>query len=166
MTNDRMNVEIGDRELIFTRTFDAPRQLVFETFSSCEHLSNWWGPRQWPMAECTLDFREGGVWHYCLRGPNEGDESWGQAVYDEIVEPERIVYTDHFADSDGNVNSEMPAVKTTIQFDRQNGKTTLRVRAQYPSASDLKQVVEMGMIEGMNETLDRLEEHVASLVKS
>lgn len=159
-----MKVETSERELIYQRTFEAPRELVFRAYSSCEHLKHWWGPRSWPMAECTMDFREGGSWHYCLRGPNEGDASWGKAVFEEIVEPKRITYRDFFADEEGNTNSELPTVLTTLEFAEVEGQTRLTGRAVYPSADELETVLEMGMIEGMSETLDRLEEHLAEVV--
>lgn len=162
MTESDQKVQTGERELVLTRTFAAPRELVFAAYSSCEHLGNWWGPRSWPMVECTMDFRVGGVWHYCLRGPNEGDEAWGRAVFDEISEPERIVYTDAFADADGNVNEGMPQTQSTIELADVDGNTLLTLRATYPSAADLQKVLDMGMVAGITETLDRLAEHVAS----
>lgn len=166
MSSGKMKVETTEREFIFTRTFDAPRKLVFQAYSSCEHLEQWWGPRTWPMAECTMDFREGGLWHYCLRGPNEEDASWGKAVFEEIVEPERLVYRDYFADEAGNVNEEMPTVLTRLDFSEEDGRTQISGRAEYPSPSDLEIVLEMGMVEGMDETLDRLEEHLAEVLAS
>lgn len=160
MIDSKMEVRTTDRELIFTRMLDAPRKLVFEAYSSCEHLSHWWGPRMWPMAECTLDFRVGGTWHYCMRGPNEGDEAWGKAVYQEIVEPERIVYADSFSDKDGNLNQELPQGIVTMEFAEDGQRTRLTGRTLYPSHDDLEKVLEMGVIEGMTETIDRLAEHV------
>lgn len=97
-TTEERNVVKKDRELIISRVFDAPQELVFETHTTCEHLRHWWGPRTWPMAECKVDFREGGSWHYCLRGPNDGDESWGLAQYETIQAPEQIIYRDYFSD--------------------------------------------------------------------
>lgn len=163
MTDEKFQFETTERELVFTRQFDAPRELVFAAYSSCEHLRNWWGPRTWPMVDCTLDFRVGGIWHYCMRGPNEGDESWGRAVYEVIVEPERIVYNDAFSDSEGNINRELPRTRATLEFNPRDGKTVLTGRAEYPSAAELKQVLEMGMVEGMSETMDRLEEHLEQI---
>ena len=166
MTKTEQQVETSDRELVLTRTFEAPPELVFEAYSSCEHLRNWWGPRSWPMAECTLDFRVGGVWHYCLRGPNEGDESWGHAVYDEIERPRRIVYTDAFADAEGNVNEAMPSTRVHIEFTAAGeGETRLTMRAVYPTQAELQQVIDMGMIPGITETLDRLDEHLAKALR-
>lgn len=161
MPKSDQTVETTERELVVTRTFQAPRERVFRAYSSCEHLKNWWGPRSWPMAECTMDFRVGGVWHYCLRGPDEGDESWGRAVFEEIVEPERIVYTDAFSEADGNVNEAMPQTRSTVELAETDDGTRLTLRAKYPTADDLEQVLEMGMVAGMTETLDRLDEHLA-----
>lgn len=164
MTERDQKVVTEGRELVLTRTFDAPRELVFAAYSSCEHLRNWWGPRSWPMAECSMDFRVGGVWHYCLRGPNEGDESWGRAVFTEIVEPERIAYTDAFSDADGAVNEEMPITEGSVDLEDVAGRTRLTMRAVYPSADELKAVLDMGMEAGITETLDRLDEHLAEAV--
>lgn len=166
MTNSDQTVDTSERELVLTRTFDAPRELVFAAYSSCEHLRHWWGPRSWPMDECTMDFRVGGVWHYCLRGPNEGDESWGRAVFEKIVEPERIAFTDAFSDADGNVNEKMPQTRSRVELAEADGKTRLTLRAEYPSPADLQQVLDMGMVEGITETLDRLDEHLAELARN
>ena len=166
MTQNDQKVVTRDQELVLTRTFSAPRELVFAAYSSCEHLSNWWGPRSWPMAECTMDFRVDGVWHYCLRGPNEGDESWGRAIFNEIVEPELIAYIDSFSDAEGNVNEEMPQTRSTVELAETNGKTRLTLRAKYPSSAELQRVLDMGMEQGITETLDRLDEHLAQVVRS
>lgn len=166
MAKSDQKVETTERELVLTRTFSAPRELVFRAYSSCEHLRNWWGPRSWPMVECTMDFRVGGVWHYCLRGPDQGDESWGRAVFNEIAEPERIVYTDAFSDADGNVNEEMPQPRSSVELTEADGGTRLTLRARYPTSADLEQVLDMGMVAGMTETLDRLDEHLAEIVDS
>lgn len=166
MEENKMEVRTTDRELFMSRVFDAPRQRVFEAFSSCEQLSHWWGPREWPMRECTLDFRPGGEWHFCLRGPNPGDESWGKAIYEEIVALERIVYRDYFSDEEGNINPDMPTVLATFEFVDEDGKTRLNSRSHYEDPSDLEKVLDMGMVEGMASSLDRLEEHLAKVEKA
>ena len=161
MTNDQ-KVETNENELIVTRTFDAPRSLVFSAYSSCEHIRNWWGPRSWPVHECSMDFRVGGVWHYCMRGPGEGDVSWGYAVYDEIVEPELIAYTDAFSDEEGRVNEAMPRTRSKVELvSQEDGRTLLTITATYGSPDELQTVIDMGMIPGITETLDRLDEHLA-----
>lgn len=161
-----MNVETQGSELIITRIFDAPTELVFEAYSSCEHLKHWWGPKEWPMKECTLDFREGGEWHYCLRGPNEGDESWGKAIYKEIDKPDKLVYEDYFSDAEGNINEEMAGMLITVKFIEHEGKTKLSSITLFDSPETLEKTVEMGVVEGMTSTLDRLEEHLAKVTSS
>lgn len=155
--------EKKESELIITRTFDAPRVLVFEAHSECRHLMNWWGPREWPLATCEMDFREGGSWLYCMKGP-KGDLACGKALYREISRPDKIVYEDHFADQNGNITSEFPSGLITFEFTEENGKTTVVNRSVYPTVSDLEKVIEMGAIEGFTETWDRLEELLAALV--
>ncbi len=156
-------VETTDNEIIFTRIFDAPRDLVFETYTTCEHLMNWWGPRTWPLNYCKMDFREGGTWHYCMKGPNPGDESWGLAKYKEISEPEKIIYNDYFSDKDRMINTEMPAFDTIITFTSDDDKTEVKVVSKVDSKEEVDILVEMGMIEGFTETWDRLEEHLAAI---
>src|SRR5688572_12985821 len=160
-----MKVETKGNELIMNRVFDAPRELVFETFSDCKHLKHWWGPRSWPVSFCKMDFKVGGVWHFCLKGPNAGDESWGKALYKEIKKPSRIVYDDYFSDKDGNLNKSMPSTEITYDFTEQSGKTLVTGRAVYASAVDLEKVLAMGLVGGMTESLDRLEELLATVIK-
>ena len=145
-----------DRELIMERTFDAPREVAFRAFSDCDLLSRWWGPKGWTLPVCEMDFRPGGTWRYCMRGPT-GDDACGKAIYREIVEPERIVYTDWFTDADGTVIEGMPETLMTFEFAEQDGKTKVTNRARFASVEDLQKVVDMGMVEGMIETWDRLE---------
>lgn len=163
MTTGKMNVETKERKLIISRNFDAPREQVIEAWTSCEHLKHWWGPKEWPMDKCSIDFREGGEWRYCLRGPNEGDESWGKAIYLEINKPSKIVYRDHFTDSEGNVNEEMPELLVTVELINQEGNTRQIQTVLFDSAETRKKIVEMGFIEGTSSTLDRLEEHLVSI---
>ncbi|MFP3389532.1 SRPBCC family protein [Brevibacillus sp. SIMBA_040] len=156
----------NDRVLVLERVFDAPRELVFQMFKEAEHLKRWWGPRGWEIPVCNVDFRPGGVWHYCMKcvDQNQGDfygmESWGKGVYKEIVEPEMISYTDYFSDAEGNTNPELPSTDVTLEFIEQDGKTKLVNRGEYVSAEALKTVMDMGMLQGITETWNRLEERL------
>lgn len=156
----------SEKVLVLERVFDAPRELVFKMYQEPEHLKHWWGPRGWELPVCKVDFRPGGVWHYCMKcvdksqGEFFGMESWGKAIYQEIVSPERIVYVDYFSDAEGNENPEMPSTKVTIELIDLGGKTKLVSRGEYVSAEALKSVMEMGMLAGITETWDRLEEHL------
>jgi uncharacterized protein YndB with AHSA1/START domain len=167
--SNKMITKVEGQELILERVFDAPRELVFKAFSEAEHLKHWWGPRGWTVTVCTVDFRPGGIWHYCMKciDKNQGDfygyESWGKAVYREIIEGEKISYVDYFSDAEGNEAEGMPSSQITMTFVEYEGKTKLVSRAQYASAEALKAVLEMGMEQGITETWDRLAEHLQTI---
>jgi uncharacterized protein YndB with AHSA1/START domain len=165
---NKMISRVEGRELILERIFDAPRALVFKAFSEAEHLKRWFGPKGWPLTYCEIDFRPGGVWHFCMKCVDEsqeyyGQESWGKAVYHEIVEPERIVYVDSFSDAEGNIVEGMPETLITMTFLEHEGKTKLISRAEYASAEALKTVMDMGMLQGITETWDNLAEHLEEI---
>ncbi|WP_163854125.1 SRPBCC domain-containing protein [Paenibacillus elgii] len=159
----------NDRILVLERVFDAPRDLVFRMFKEPEHLKRWWGPKGWEVPVCNIDFRPGGVWHYCMKcvdqnqGQFYGMESWGKGVYKEIAEPETIVYNDYFSDTEGNINESMPATLIAMEFIDLGGKTKLVNRSEYASAEALKTVMDMGMLQGITETWNRLGELLESL---
>ncbi|MBD0381811.1 SRPBCC domain-containing protein [Paenibacillus sedimenti] len=167
--SNQMITKVEGQELILERVFDAPRELVFKAFSEAEHLKHWWGPRGWTLTVCNVDFRPGGIWHYCMKCIDEkqgdffGMESWGKAVYREIVEPEKIAFVDYFSDAQGNEAEGMPSSQVTITFEEYEGKTKLINRGKYASAEALKAVLDMGMEQGISETWDRLDEHLQSI---
>lgn len=157
-----------DKELILERVFNAPPELVFEVFSTAEHLRHWWGPRGWEVPYCTVDFQPGGRWHYCMKcvdssqGDFYGMESWGLGIYREIDAPGRIVYTDYFSDAEANINESMPPTLATLTFEPVEGGTKVVNRATYSSAEGLKTVMDMGMLQGVAQTWDRLAEYLVT----
>ena len=150
----------GETDLLVTREFNAPQALVYRAWTTKEGLMNWWGPREWPLKYCSVELRVGGKWHYCMRGPN-GEEAWGLGVYKEITPTSRIVYIDSFSDADGNAIP--PESTMTVELvDLGNGRTLMKNRATFASKEHLEQVLGMGVVEGLTESLDRLEEHLAA----
>lgn len=168
MEDLKMNSKVEGNVIVLEREFDASKALLFKAFSEEEHLKKWWGPRGWTLAYCNIDFRVHGIWHYCMKCTDEnqgeyfGFESWGKGVYQEIVQDEKIVYIDYFSDAEGNEVDNMPSTESTLLFEEVNGKTKLINRAVYPSVEALKTVLDMGMEQGINETWDRLEEHIST----
>ncbi|MFN8507997.1 MAG: SRPBCC domain-containing protein [Dehalococcoidia bacterium] len=152
----------GEREMVVTRVFDAPRELVFKAWTEAEALLQWWGPRVFPTRVSTVDLRPGGKWHYCMVGP-EGQESWGIAKYREIVPPERLVYTDWFSNKEGEPVGK--PMEMTVEFTAQGRGTLLRSRAVFESKEHRDEVISMGMEEGLSETLDRLDEYLVASAK-
>jgi uncharacterized protein YndB with AHSA1/START domain len=155
-----VNTDLDARQMTVERVFNAPRELVFKAWSDAESLSHWWGPRDWTLSVCNIDFRPGGTWHYCMQGP-DGEQSWGKATYVEIHSPSRIVYSDAFSDEQGNVSPGTPLIKVSIELVDEGGKTRLVGRAETQSREELESLLQMGMVEGMKQSLDRLEEFLA-----
>jgi len=146
----------SDREIMMTRVFDAPRRLVFEAHSTCEHVKHWWGPRGFTLVSCTMDFRPGGAWRYVQRKAN-GTEYAFRGEFREIVPPERIVWTFEFEGMPGDVAVE------TMTFVEQDGKTILTTRSLASSREARDAVLQSGMEQGAAETWDRLAEYVATM---
>ena len=143
----------ADRELVATRVFDAPRELVFKLWTDPEHLGKWWGPRGFTTTTASMDFRPGGVWRYCMHGP-DGTDYENRVTYSEIVEPERICFKHGGADDIEPVSHE-----TTATFEDVGGKTKVTMRLLFASAKHRDFVVEKyGAAEGLVQTIDRLTE--------
>jgi uncharacterized protein YndB with AHSA1/START domain len=156
----RMWTSVDGLEFTAIRVFEAPKDLTFRAWSSCEHLSHWWGPTGWTLPVCEMDFRPGGEWFYGMRGP-DGEDSFGLATYEQIVESSLIVYTDAFADADRRVDPDMPVMPITVHFTESNGRTTLTSRTRFATAEDVEKVLGTGMIDGLTQTWDRLEAYLA-----
>jgi uncharacterized protein YndB with AHSA1/START domain len=142
-----------------TRTFNAPRELVFKAHSSCEHVSKWWGPRRHSFASCEMDFVEGGAWRYVLRNEDGSEEYPFKGEFREIQAPERLTWTFIF---DVEPFKEHETLETIV-FSEEDGQTTVTVTSFYPSIEIRDFVLTTGMTEGLAETWDRLEEYAATL---
>ena len=156
--------------LLITRTFDAPRALVFQAWTEPERLAQWWGPKGFPMTSCTVDLRPGGTFHYCLQSA-AGNEMWGKFVYREIVEPERIVFVTSFSDAEGNItrhplSPEWPLeILNTLTLVEHDGKTTLTLQGAPVSATESEMATfsanHDNVRKGFEGTWKQLEEYLA-----
>ena len=146
----------SDREILMTRILDAPRDLVFEAHSSCEHMSRWWGPRRYEIASCEMDFRPGGRWRIVHRG-DDGQEFGFRGEFREIRRPELITWTFEFEGMPGHVSVQ------TLTLEEHDGKTTLTSRVLFDSIEDRDGMINSGMESGASESMDRLEEYLQEL---
>ncbi len=146
----------SDREIVMTRVFDAPRDLVFEAHTSCEQMSHWWGPRKYEIASCEMDFRPGGAWRILHRGP-DGAEHGFRGEFREIVRAERIVWTFEYEGMPGHVSVD------TLTLEEHDGKTTLTATSVFDSVEDRDGMLQSGMESGAAETWDRLAEYLQVL---
>ena len=151
--------DTSDREILITRVFDAPRDLVWEAWTDPQQVVKWWGPTGFTTTIHEMDVRPGGVWRHTMRGP-DGTEYPNRSVFTEVVKPERIVCT-HGGGKKGG-----PAVQfvATWTFDVvEAGKTRLTIRQVYPTAEMRDTIARVyGAIEGGKQTLGRLAEHLAA----
>lgn len=141
----------SDREIVVTRTFDAPRRLVFEAWTTPEYMKRWHGPCYLTMTLCEIDLRPGGKYRYVLSAP-DGSEYAFSGEYREIIVPELLVYTWSF-----EVYPDKAALETLI-FEEQDGRTTLTMKTLFETAEDFAGWAASGAESGMKETLDRLAE--------
>lgn len=160
----------GERELVITRVFAAPRTLVWQAFTESERLAHWWGPRGFTMEVRTLDLRPGGVFHYSMRSPT-GDVMWGTFVYREIRAPERLVFVSGFADEAGSL-ARAPFSPTwpreilnTVTLTEADGKTTVTLRGGPINATEEERdtfwKAQQSVRQGFAGTFDQLDAYLA-----
>ena len=148
----------ADYELIFTRIFDAPRELVFKAWRDPKQIVKWWGPKGFTTTTHEMDVRPGGVWRFIMHGP-DGTDYKNKIVFLEVVKPQRLIYK-HAGDAD----TEPVTFQATVTFTEQGDKTKLIMRMLFDSAEERENVVaKYGAVEGANQTLDRLTEHLTHL---
>lgn len=150
----------SDREIVITRAFDAPRELVFEAWTNPEHVRHWWGWRTSTMIVCEAEVRPGGSWRYVTREEN-GMEVPFKGVYQEVTRPARLVHTEIYDVEP--FNSGDPAV-STVTFNEKDGCTTVTVSTLYPTREIRDSVLGSGMESGAAESYDRLAERLATMV--
>lgn len=142
----------SDREIVVTRVFDAPRQLVWKAMAEPELLRRWMpGPPGWSITLCEQDLRVGGAYTYGWRGP-EGGEMTMHGIFREVVAPERIVRTESFAIAD-RIGEQL----ATLVLTEHGGRTTLTLTVQFTSKAARDAGIAAGMARGLAEGYDRLE---------
>jgi len=146
----------ADREIVITRLIAARRELVFEAWTDPKHLPEWWGPNGFTTTTQEITVKPGGVWRFIMHG--HGMDFQNRIVYIEIVKPDRLVY------SHGAEEADPHQFHVTVTFENQGGKTLITMRSVFPSVAQRDKVVkEYKAIEGGNQTLDRLERHLATV---
>jgi uncharacterized protein YndB with AHSA1/START domain len=147
----------NEREIVITRLFDAPPEVVFEAWTDPEHLAQWWGPEGFTNPVCELDVRVGGSWHIVMRAP-DGAMYPCRGVYLEIVAPERLVFTNIAVNDEGT-----PVLDglTTVTFEEEAGTTRLTVRTRAVALAPGAVEKLAGMDTGWSMSLDRLARELA-----
>jgi uncharacterized protein YndB with AHSA1/START domain len=157
--NETIVERTSDRELVVTRTFDAPARIVFDAWTTPEHLKRWWAPKSFGVSlfECEQDVRVGGAYRFAFgRDPNHPEVFSGRYV--EVDPPSRLVLTQLYERM-----SDAGEVVVTATFDESQGGTRLTLHQLFPSREALEGALASGMERGMRVTLDQLDDLVASM---
>ncbi len=148
----------GDREIFITRAFAAPRELVFQAFTTPEYVQQWLlGPEGWSMPVCEIDLRVGGDFRYLWR-KDDGTEMGLRGQFQEIAQPERIVHTEIF-DQDWTEGE----TRVTTTFAEDNNVTTVTIVVLYSSTQARDGAARSGMDQGLTVGYDRLEKLLGTL---
>jgi uncharacterized protein YndB with AHSA1/START domain len=161
-TIDRLNdyMSMGNRELVFERMLNAPRELVWEVWTNPDHLAKWWGPNGFSLTTQNMNVNQDGVWKFIMHGP-DGRDYPNKIRFLEVTKPERLVYR-----HEDDIDTEPVSFGVTVLFEAVGKKTKLSMRMLFESAEDLVRVSrEYGAIEGAHQTLTRLENLVIAMQK-
>jgi uncharacterized protein YndB with AHSA1/START domain len=144
--------------IVMSREFEAPRELVFALYTRPEHVKRWWGPRNVTLSTCEIDLRPGGAWRYVF-SKGDGPGMTFKGVYREIIPPEKLVYTLIY---DMDQIRDHPAIVTET-FEAIGNRTRMTQTVCHDSFASRDGHLSSGMESGAAETLDRLEELLATM---
>jgi uncharacterized protein YndB with AHSA1/START domain len=142
--------------LTIRREFLAGRQLVWDCYTKSELLDQWFAPAPFTTKTKSMDFREGGHWHYAMVDPN-GTEYWGYTEYRKIKPIDYYTTLDAFSNAAGEINKDLPRAEWHITFTDKGENALVETIVMYKSLADLEKVMQMGMEQGMKATLEKLD---------
>lgn len=156
-----ITADVQTNRLTIRRSFDAPKTLVWDCYTKADLLDQWFAPEPLTARTKSMEFREGGHWHFAMIDP-DGTEYWARFDYDRIDPTDSYRARDAFSDETGAVNSEMPVSIWDVTFEDSAPGTIVQIVATYESAEAMQSVRDMGMEEGMKSTFDRLDRLLAN----
>jgi uncharacterized protein YndB with AHSA1/START domain len=149
-----------DEQILITREFDAPKDLVWKAWTTPELVERWWGAKRGEVTLAEIDLRVGGRWRYVAVTADGGFEVAFHGEYREIVPNERLVSTEAY---EGIPDPDANATLNTATFTEEDGRTTLTILVEAPSKEIRDAIIDSGMEAGMQDALDLLEEVAVSL---
>lgn len=165
-TNLKMDFSInkGNKTITVKREFAAELPVVWDAYTKSEILDQWWAPKPWKAKTKTMDFREGGHWHYAMVGP-KGEEHWAVANYQTIQNQKKFTVLDAFADAEGKVDKDLPQSKWEVNFTDKGQITLVEFHISFPDSAALEETIKMGFKEGFTMAMEGLDELLVSLKK-
>lgn len=150
-------VDKENKSITVKREFSAKRQLVWDCHTKSELLDKWFAPKPFTTKTKSMNFSEGGHWHYAMVDPS-GTEYWGYTEYVSISPIDSYKTLDAFSDENGAINPDLPRANWVVTFTDKGQHTLVQTYVTYPTLEGLEQVLQMGMKEGLTSTLERLDE--------
>lgn len=150
-------VDKHNNTITIIREYDAPLEKVWKAWTTSEMLDQWWGPKPWRAITKSLDFREGGHWHYSMNGP-EGEVQWGKFDYLTIEPNESFAGKDGFSDENGTLDTTLPQNHWELRMSQTGNTVMVDMLLTFEKAEDIDTYIDMGFKEGITQTLDQLEE--------
>lgn len=140
----------GNRQIVVTRLFDAPRAVVFEAWTKTEHVAHWWDPSGVPLAVCEIDLRPNGAFRWVNRAPDGGEGHSFAGIYREIAPPEKLVFT-------GAMGS------ASLVFTEEGKKTKLTMTIECATRKDRDALLQMRVDAGTAQTLENLAAYLPTI---
>ena len=170
MDKTKVTKDLENKTLTIERSFDAPKDKLWQYYAEKEKFEKWWGPEGWVTTTKEFDFASGGRVHYGMKCVDEaqgewfGQESWGMMVIEAVDAPNSFTYKDYFSDADGNLNEQMPTLRVTNEFVEEDGRAKVVSRSFADSAEQIEELIKMGMLEGFDSQLGKLDKIFAEEV--
>lgn len=150
--------------LTINREFNVNRQLVWDCFTKQDLLDQWYAPAPFTSKTKSMDFRNGGHWHYAMVDPN-GNEFWSWTEFSNILPIDSYETLDSFCNEKGDINFDFPRAKRKVTFLDKDGNSVVQIVIYYASLTDLETVINMGMKEGMVVILEKLDQILLTINK-
>lgn len=154
-------VDKENKKIKVERSFNAPLDLVWAAWTDAEILDQWWAPKPWRAETRSLDFREGGKWHYSMVGP-DGERQWCLFEYHQIVPEKSFSGLDAFCDEQGVIDAKQPRMKWSNVFKEQADETVVYVDISFDSLADLETIIATGFREGFTMGLENLDQYISA----
>lgn len=155
------NVDKDNKQINVERSFNAPKDLVWKAWTTPEILEQWWAPKPYTAITKSMDFTEGGHWHYYMAGP-QGEQHWCLFDFEEIVPLTSFSGLDAFCDENAVISETKPRVKWHNEFVTDDDTCIVHINIQFNQLEDLETIIEMGFKEGFTAGLENLDQYIES----
>ena len=152
-------VDKENNKIHVERSFQAPVDLVWAAWTEADILDQWWAPKPWKAETKSMNFSQGGMWHYCMVGP-EGERQWCLFHYQKIDPEKHFSGVDAFCDENAVENETKPRVKWHNNFIPGENNTLVDISLEFESLEDLETLIEMGFREGFTAGLENLDAYI------